>query len=146
LCCVIGFPEAIEKLRQMTWKIGAGDCKICLQLAFENPSHFLVSQIDHYGSPRISGPAAGSIATGVRRTFIELMPNCLKMISSRARPSGLGSHLGVGLKLGSMLDVSPAGPRMAIRSGPIDHSFVVASVGFPCRSHSALWRGIAARG
>jgi hypothetical protein len=25
----------------MTWKIGAGDCKICLQLAFENPSHFL---------------------------------------------------------------------------------------------------------
>jgi hypothetical protein len=54
LCCVIGFPEAIEQLRQMTWKIGAVDRKICLQLALENPSHFLVSQIDHYGSPRIS--------------------------------------------------------------------------------------------
>ena len=83
-------------------------------------------------APRVSGPAAGSIATGVRRTFIDLMPNCLKMISSRVRPIGVEQRLGVGLKLGSMLDVSLAGPRMAIRSGPIHHSFVVASVGFPC--------------
>lgn len=84
----------------MKWKVATDDCKMCLQLAAEHSSHFLVPQIDHVCSPPVNIRSGRGFHDRHRSSthFYRVDAQLLKDDFKPRPPTGLSSVLGCRLE------------------------------------------------